>query len=168
MRYQLGHFERVVSKVLLSWHATHAQGNPIDRIAEALEVSYEQCHQIGGHPLRRGKGHGMRPRARARRVRRDWTVRDRRVSAIDDRDDVERGLQCRFVEAWEGPARVGGFELGDCVSPLRGLTEIQSRQLLVQDARELHPQPCLTGMKGPREAQRGLLLLVVECDRACE
>ena len=70
----------------------------------------------------------------AGRVGLDGAVGDGGVGAVDDQRNVVGGLEGRLVEAGEGAARVGGFELGDGVVAAGGFGEIEAAQLVVEDA----------------------------------
>ncbi len=72
--------------------------------------------------------------AGAGRVADDGAVGDGGVAAVDDQGDVVGGLEGRLVEAGEGAARIGGFELRDGVVARGGLGEIEAAQLVVEDA----------------------------------
>ncbi len=106
--------------------------------AGALEVADQESDEIGGH-LGRGEEHEcmLATEPGPDRIARDGTIRNRGVAGVDRELHVEGGLEGRLVEAGEGAARVGGFELRDGVVALRGLRKIEAAQLVVEDTREV-------------------------------
>src|SRR5208337_2814877 len=86
------------------------------------------------------------------------------VGAVDDQRNVIGGLEGRLVEAGEGAARVGGFELGDGVVALGGFGEIKAAQLVVQDAGILYVQNGFARLQRVRKGEGGLRFLLVNGD----
>ena len=64
----------------------------------------------------------------------DGAVGDGGVGAVNDQRNIVGGLEGRLVEAREGAARIGGFELGDGVVAALGFGEIEAAQFVVEDA----------------------------------
>ena len=121
-------------EALLVGGGAHADGDAVAGAAPAHEVADEQRHEIGGHLLRGGEGHGVFAGLGAGRVRNRRAVRDGRVGGVDHERDVERGFLGRLVEAREGSPRIGGFHLTDRVVPAVGLAQVEAAQLVVEDA----------------------------------
>ena len=83
------------------------------------------------------------------------------AESIDERDVVS-GFEGRLVEAGEGAAGVGGFELGDGVVAAGGFGEIEAAELVVEDAGVGDGEGGFAGGELVGEGEGGLLLCVVE------
>ena len=97
------------------------------------------------------------------------TVVERQAPVLGRHDDnVEGGLDCGLVPAWEGLPGVRGLELGDGGPALlprhRVLGAVEAAHLIVQHARELQPQRGRAGRQGRGELHGEDLLLGIEAD----
>ncbi len=110
----LGGFDGEFGEVDLVGGAADADGDAVGFAFGAVEVADEEGDEVGGHLRGGGEGQGVLPCA-GRRVGDHVGVGDDGVGSVDGEGDVEGGFEGGFVEAGEGAAGVGGFELGDGV-----------------------------------------------------
>jgi hypothetical protein len=94
---------------------------------------------------------------RSWRVRFHRTVRDRHVRDIDDDLDVERGFECRLVEAGKSSPCVGRLELRRRIAALCGLAQVETHHLVIEGAGELQADAGLASVNGSGKRERRLL-----------
>ena len=80
-----------------------------------MKVADQEGDEVRGHFRRGAEVERVLAVAGAGRVGDDGAVGDGGVAGVDDERDVEGGFEGRLVEAGEGAARIGGFELRDGV-----------------------------------------------------
>ena len=81
----------------------------VDRLGD-LERPDDEGHQVGGHRHRLGEAHPALPVEHL--VGRDGGVGHRVEVVVEVQRDGEAGLEVGLVPAREGPAGIGGLELG--------------------------------------------------------
>ena len=132
---------------------------PIALAGDALEVANQKRDQIRRHFRRRRKTNGAYSHLRTRRVRDDVRIRDRRVTLVDNKSDVERRLESRLVEAGKRPPRIGGFKLRHGIVASGRLRQVEAAQFVVQNAAVFDAERGAPRGQRVVEAERYLFLL---------
>ena len=159
----LGGFDGESGEVDLVGRAADADGDVVGFAFGAGEVADQEGYEVGRH-FGRG-GEGLRVFAGSGGDVADHVgVRDDGVAGVDGKRDVEGGLERGLVEAGEGAAGVGGFELGYSVVAGLGLREIEAAELVVQDAGEAVGDRDMAGGESLGEGEGGLFLFEIEGD----
>ncbi len=165
----IGELQRHLRQVLFAWEVddAHRGAERVDRIG-GDERSHDERDEVSRHLDRVGEAHAAQ--AVGEVFRGDLArVRDREHVLRHDERVAEDRFQVRFVEAGEGPSRVGLFEVGrrDGAFVARVIdvtTAVEAEQQVVENPRELRRHRVPAGFEYGRRDEVDALFLRLQLD----